>query len=87
MAPERLPCRRYRCRYCGAVLPAWLPVAQAVDGAMLLGHLGQQHPDQVGPYLARMRTEDIATVAAEAYEVIEEDGNQSRDGGPTGDIG
>jgi hypothetical protein len=27
----------------------------------------------VGPYLQRMRTEDIATVAAEAYELVEED--------------
>jgi hypothetical protein len=33
---------------------------------MLLHHLSQQHPDQVGPYLRRMETEDIATVAAEA---------------------
>ncbi len=41
---------------------------------MLLYHLGQQHPDQVGPYLDRMRTEDIGTVAAEAFEIIEEDG-------------
>jgi hypothetical protein len=56
MAPKRLS-RRYRCRYCGA---------------MLLYHLGQQHPDQVGPYLERIRTEYIATVAAEAFEVIEE---------------
>jgi len=40
---------------------------------MRLGHLSQQHPDQVRPYLARMRTEDIATVAAEAFEVVEED--------------
>jgi hypothetical protein len=63
--------RRYRCRHCGAEPPAWLPVAQAVDGAMLLHHLGRQHPDQVGPYLERMRTEDIATVAAEAYEVVD----------------
>jgi hypothetical protein len=39
---------------------------------MLLYHLGQHHPDQVGPYLARLATEDIATVAAEAYEVVEE---------------
>jgi len=40
---------------------------------MLLGHLLQNHPDQLGTYLARMRTEDIRTVAAEAFEVIEED--------------
>jgi hypothetical protein len=64
--------RRYRCRVCGRLLPAWLPVAQRPNTALLLGHLSQQHPDQVGPYLDRMRTEDIATVAAEAYEVIED---------------
>ena len=29
------------------------------------------YPDEVGPYLARMATEDIAPVAAEAYEVRE----------------
>jgi hypothetical protein len=51
--------------------PAWLPVAKRPDGAMLLYHLSQQHPDQVGPYLERMRTECIATVAAEVFEVIE----------------
>jgi hypothetical protein len=64
-------CRRYRCRFCGHILPAWLLVAKRPDGAMLLYHLGQHHLDQVGPYLERMRTECIATVAAEAYEVVE----------------
>jgi L-lactate utilization protein LutC len=43
---------------------------------MLLYHLGQQHPDQVGPHMARMRTECIATVAAEVFEVVEE--NETR---------
>ena len=38
---------------------------------MLLHHLADRHPDEVRPYLTRMETEDIATVAAEAYEVIE----------------
>jgi len=65
--------RRYRWRYCGVVFNAWLAVAKRPDGALLLGHLSQQHPDQVGPYLARMATEDIATVAAEAYEVVKEE--------------
>jgi hypothetical protein len=37
---------------------------------MRLYHL-QRHLDQVGPYLQRMETEDIASVAAEAYELIE----------------
>jgi hypothetical protein len=29
--------------------------------------------DKVGPSLVRMRTEDIGTVAAEAFEVVEDD--------------
>jgi hypothetical protein len=33
----------------GRVLPGWLPAAKRPNGAMLLAHLGQQHPDQVGP--------------------------------------
>jgi hypothetical protein len=67
------PRKRYRCRYCSTILPTWLPVAKAPNGALLLGHLGQHHPDQVGPYLERMRTECITTVVVEAYEVVEED--------------
>jgi hypothetical protein len=43
------PRRRYRCTFCGVLLPAWLAVAERPNGAMLLGHLGQDHPDQVGP--------------------------------------
>jgi hypothetical protein len=64
--------KRYRCRFCGHDLPAWLPVAKRPNGAMLLYHLSQQHPDRVGPYLDRMRTEDIGTVAAEAFEIVED---------------
>jgi hypothetical protein len=37
---------------------------------MLLHHLADRHPTEAKPSLARMATEDIATVAA-AYEVIE----------------
>jgi hypothetical protein len=64
--------KRYRCRFCGYVFNAWLPAAKRPNGAMLLYHLSQLHPDEIGPYLDRMRTEDIGTVAAEAYEVVEE---------------
>jgi hypothetical protein len=49
---------------------AWLPAAKRSNGAMLLHHLGDMHPTEVGPYLKRMETEDIATVAAKAYEVV-----------------
>jgi hypothetical protein len=68
--------KRYRCRYCGALLPAWLPVAKRPEGAMLLYHLGQHHPEEVEPSLARLATECISTVAAEAYDVVEEDGHE-----------
>jgi hypothetical protein len=67
--------KRFKCRFCGHGLPAWLPVAKRPEGSKLLFHLSQHHPDQVGPYLARMAAgADIATVAAEAYEVVEGDG-------------
>jgi hypothetical protein len=65
--------KRCRCRSCGRELPAWLPVAKEPDGPMLVHHLFLMHAAEVGPYLEGMRTEDIATVAAEAYEVVEED--------------
>jgi hypothetical protein len=55
--------RRYRCIFCGAALPGWLPMPKRPDGVMLLGYL-KQHPDQIGPCLERMRNEDIAMVAA-----------------------
>jgi hypothetical protein len=38
---------------------------------MRLHDLSQHHPDQVGPYLERMRTGCVATVAVEASEVVE----------------
>jgi hypothetical protein len=50
------PRRRYRCRACGAVLPAWLPVPKRPDGAMLLHHLSTMHPTELKPLLERMRT-------------------------------
>jgi hypothetical protein len=66
---------RYRCRYCGDLLPAWLPVARKPEGSMLLYHLSHHHPDQVGPYLARIHTdEDHDRVVLEAYELVEGDG-------------
>jgi hypothetical protein len=54
------PQKRDRCRSCGRVLPAWLPVMQEPDGLMLLHHLSLIHPAEVGPYLERMRT-DVVT--------------------------
>jgi hypothetical protein len=63
--------KRFKCRFCGIVLPAWLPVAKRPEASMLLYHLSQLHPDQ-GPYLERMRIECIATLAAEVFEVVED---------------
>jgi hypothetical protein len=53
--------------------PAWLPVAKRPNGALLLHHLADMHPTEASPYLKRMATEDIAPVAAEASEVVEEE--------------
>jgi len=74
MAPKRLPRRRYRCRYCGALLPAWLPVAKRPEASMLLYHLGQDHLEAAGPYLRRMETESMNRVLAELFEGVEGDG-------------
>jgi hypothetical protein len=52
-----------------------LPIDYQPDGAMLLHHLSWDHPDQVGPYLRRMETEDIGTVAMEAFERVESHGS------------
>jgi hypothetical protein len=54
--------------------PARLKVANAPNGAMLLGHLSQDDPTEVGRYLDQMRgSEDIAEVAMQGCNVIEED--------------
>jgi hypothetical protein len=66
MTPQQAH-RHYRCRVCGMTLPVCLPVLQKPDGAMRLGHLSQQHPTELGPFLERRRPEDIATVAARPF--------------------
>jgi hypothetical protein len=67
--------KRFKCQFCGVLLPVWLPAAQRPNGAMLLTHLSQHHRAAGArqALLARMRTEDLATVAAEVFEVVEED--------------
>jgi hypothetical protein len=50
-------------------------VAKKPEGSVLLYHLSQHHPDQVGSYLRRMETECITTVVVEAFEVVEQDGD------------
>jgi hypothetical protein len=67
------PYKRFTCRFCDRELPTWLPAAQGIDSAMLLGHLGQRHPQEARTYLARMAAgADIAETAAEAFEVVED---------------
>jgi hypothetical protein len=71
MTPPK-PSTHVRCKLCGYVFPGgWLRVFNEPNGALLLHHLSWDHPDQVGPYLERMRTEDIGTVAMEAFERVE----------------
>jgi hypothetical protein len=65
------PSIQVRCRLCGHVLPGWLRIDNKPNGAMLLNHLPMMHPAEVTPHLERMRTEDIGTVAMEAFERVE----------------
>jgi hypothetical protein len=72
VVPTTPPSKYMRCRLCGAILPGWLVVFDEPDGTMLLHHLRMDHRTEVGVYLDRMhRTEDIGTVAMEAFERIE----------------
>jgi hypothetical protein len=74
MAPERLPRRRYRCTLCGVILNAGLPWTKRPNGALLLGHLSQDHPVELWPFLARMAEgADIAWTSAELYTVVDGD--------------
>jgi hypothetical protein len=38
-----MPPRRYRCRFCGSILPAWYPVPGEPNGAMRLKHKPRQN--------------------------------------------
>jgi hypothetical protein len=68
--PSRQRARHVRCRLCGRVLPGWLPIPNVPNGALLLGHLGAMHRTKLTPYLERMATEDIGTVAMECFERV-----------------
>jgi hypothetical protein len=63
--------QRYRCRFCGVTLNAWLTVVKRPEASMLLDHLGQDHLTEAGPYLQRMETECIDRVLLELFEVVE----------------
>lgn len=65
------PSKYVRCRYCQHLLPGWFPILDCPDGALLLHHLSQLHRDELRPLLRRMATEDIGTVAMEAFERVE----------------
>ena len=68
MVPDRLPRRRYPCRFCGVSFAALL-VTQAPDGAVLLTTCRRCTATGWAIPAPRMEAgEDIATVAAEAYE-------------------
>ncbi len=54
-------------------LPARLPVAKRPEASMRLYHLSQSHSEELRPDLVRLATECISTVAAEAYEMVEEE--------------
>ena len=53
------------------MLPGWLVVPDVPDGALLLRHLAVLHRAELIPYLQRMATEDIGTVAMELFERVE----------------
>jgi hypothetical protein len=73
MTPKRSARRQYRCKSCGAMLPASGETSRGVDVALSLGPVS---PRRTKPYLRRMETECINTVVVEAYEVVngEDDG-------------
>jgi hypothetical protein len=64
------PSNQVRYHLCGTVLPGWRRIDDKPNGTMLLNHLSMMHPAEVGPYLERMRTEDIGTVAMEAFDRV-----------------
>jgi hypothetical protein len=70
--PTPRPRPRYRCRFCGAVFSAWIPVPGEPDGALLLGHIRQSHPGELTPFLEQMHTDDDITPAiVQAFEEVE----------------
>jgi hypothetical protein len=71
--------RRSRCRCCGITCSAWLAVPGEPDGALLLHHVAQAHPAELGPFLDQMHTtDDITPVIVPAYEAVEEPDKEAR---------
>jgi hypothetical protein len=72
MPKPRTP-KRYRCRFCGIVLPAWYDVPGEPNGTMLFQHMSQAHHNELRPFRDRIeRTDDITRIILEAYEEVEE---------------
>jgi hypothetical protein len=65
------PSPHVRCRFCGAVLPGWLPIPNRPEAAMLLHHLSALHPVDIKPYLVRMETQCIDAVVMELFERVQ----------------
>jgi hypothetical protein len=71
--------RRFRCHFCGVTLSAWLAVPGEPDGALLLHHLSQSHPAELGPFLAQMHTtDDITPAIVQAFEMVESEIHEAR---------
>jgi hypothetical protein len=71
-------CRRFRCRFCGITLSAWLAAPGEPDGARLLHHIAQAHPCEVGRYLDQMHTtDDITPAIVQAFEVVESESREA----------
>jgi hypothetical protein len=49
------------------------PGAKRPEASMRLYHLSQSHPEELRPDLVRLATECISPVAADVYEVVEEE--------------
>ena len=56
-----------RCRLCGAIFTSWLPVPNMRHAALLMDHLSRCHLVTFIPLRRRMATEDLGTVAMEAF--------------------
>ena len=66
--PARWRSPHVRCRWCGGILPSWLPIPDVPNTALLLHHLGVHHLAAAQPYLRRMEVECLGTVVMELFE-------------------
>ena len=54
------PQKRYRCRFCGLELSAWLPVAKRSEASMRRDHLGQHHLQAIASQLNAERVPTLS---------------------------